>query len=110
MRASANRTRRRSSPRRADPHRHHQPARRETPAAEYLAELFAQAGLEPVLVGAEPERKNVVARLKGTGEKPPLLLAAHLDVVPAEPERLDATRRSPARSTTATCGAAAPST
>src|SRR5262249_38353229 len=61
------------------------PPGRETPAAEYLGDLFDQAGLAPVLVGAEPERKNVVARLQGTGEKPPLLLAAHLDVVPAEP-------------------------
>src|SRR5947199_9095299 len=60
------------------------PPGRETPAAEYLADLFVKAGLEPVLVGAEPERKNVVVRLKGTGEKAPLLLAAHLDVVPAE--------------------------
>src|SRR5438309_1931326 len=49
------------------------PPGRETPAAEYLADLFVQAGLEPVLVGAEPERQNVVVRLKGTGEKPPLL-------------------------------------
>jgi acetylornithine deacetylase/succinyl-diaminopimelate desuccinylase-like protein len=61
------------------------PPGRETPAAEYLADLFVKAGLEPVLVGAEPERKNVIVRLKGTGEAAPLLLAAHLDVVPAEP-------------------------
>src|SRR5262249_28625930 len=61
------------------------PPGRETPAAEYLADLLKQEGLEPVLVGAEPERKNVIARLKGSGEKGPLLLAAHLDVVPAEP-------------------------
>jgi acetylornithine deacetylase/succinyl-diaminopimelate desuccinylase-like protein len=61
------------------------PPGRETAAAEYLAEILRAAGLEPVLVGAEPERKNVIARLRGTGERPPLLLAAHLDVVPAEP-------------------------
>jgi acetylornithine deacetylase/succinyl-diaminopimelate desuccinylase-like protein len=61
------------------------PPGRETPAAEYLADLFVKAGFEPTLVGAEPERKNVIVRLKGTGEKAPLLLNAHLDVVPAEP-------------------------
>ncbi len=61
------------------------PPGRETPAAEYLAEVLTKAGLEPTLVGAEPERKCVVARLKGTGELPPLLLAAHLDVVTADP-------------------------
>ena len=62
------------------------PPGNETPAAEYMAELLAAAGLEPTLVGETPDRKNVIARLKGTGKKPPLLLAAHLDVVPAEPE------------------------
>jgi acetylornithine deacetylase/succinyl-diaminopimelate desuccinylase-like protein len=62
------------------------PPGNETPAAEYLAQLFSQAGLSPTLLGIEPRRKNVIARLQGTGEKPPLLLAAHLDVVTAEPE------------------------
>src|SRR5437764_619182 len=47
---------------------------------------FEREKLPPVMVGATPERKNVVARLRGTGKKPPLLLSAHLDVVPAEPE------------------------
>jgi acetylornithine deacetylase/succinyl-diaminopimelate desuccinylase-like protein len=61
------------------------PPGRETAAAEYLAQLFSADGVEPTLVGAEPERKCVVARLKGSGEAAPLLLAAHLDVVPAEP-------------------------
>src|SRR6476659_6166575 len=62
------------------------PPGNETPAAEYLARLFRAAGIEPVLAGGTPERQNVVARLKGDGSKQPLLLAAHLDVVEAEPE------------------------
>jgi acetylornithine deacetylase/succinyl-diaminopimelate desuccinylase-like protein len=62
------------------------PPGNETPAAEYLASLFEAAGLAPTLIGETPARKNVIARLKGSGAKPPLLLAAHLDVVPAEPE------------------------
>jgi acetylornithine deacetylase/succinyl-diaminopimelate desuccinylase-like protein len=61
------------------------PPGNETPAAEYLAELFRAGGLEPVLCGAAPERQNVVVRLKGSGNTPPLLLAAHLVVVEAEP-------------------------
>ena len=60
------------------------PPGKETPAANYLADLLRAAGLEPVLRGATPERQNVVARLRGSGKKPPLLLAAHLDVVPVE--------------------------
>jgi acetylornithine deacetylase/succinyl-diaminopimelate desuccinylase-like protein len=63
------------------------PPGNETPAAEYLAELLTSAGLSPTLIGETPARKNVIARLKGTGEKAPLLLAAHLDVVTVEAER-----------------------
>jgi len=63
------------------------PPGNETPAAEYLGDFFARAGLPPTLIGETPERKNVVVRLKGDGDKPPLLLTAHLDVVPVEAER-----------------------
>jgi acetylornithine deacetylase/succinyl-diaminopimelate desuccinylase-like protein len=62
------------------------PPGNETPAAEYLAQLFDAAGLPPQLIGETADRKNVIVRHKGTGEKAPLLLCAHLDVVPAEPE------------------------
>jgi acetylornithine deacetylase/succinyl-diaminopimelate desuccinylase-like protein len=61
------------------------PPGNETPAAEYLAQLFEKSKIEPTLIGTQPRRQNVIARLKGTGEKPPLLLCAHLDVVMAEP-------------------------
>lgn len=54
-------------------------------AAELLAEELDEAGLEPVLLQSAPGRGNVVARLRGTGEKAPLLLTAHLDVVEADP-------------------------
>jgi len=60
------------------------PPGNETPAAEYLASMLSGAGLDPQLVGADPCRMNVVARVKGSGLKPPLLLAAHTDVVPVE--------------------------
>jgi acetylornithine deacetylase/succinyl-diaminopimelate desuccinylase-like protein len=54
-------------------------------AAELLAEELSGAGLEPVVLQSAPGRGNVVTRLRGTGEKPPLLLTAHLDVVEADP-------------------------
>jgi len=63
------------------------PPGNETPAAEYLADLLREGGLEPTLLGPTPSRQSVTARLRGTGEKPPLLLHAHLDVVPVERER-----------------------
>jgi len=65
------------------------PPGKELPAAELLAEELSGAGLEPVVLESAPGRGNVVARLRGTGEKPPLLLTAHLDVVGADPAAWD---------------------
>ncbi len=62
------------------------PPGNETPAAKLLFDRLERAGLNPVLLESAPGRGNVVARLKGTGAKPPLLLTAHLDVVAVEPE------------------------
>lgn len=62
------------------------PPGNERPAADLLASELASAGLDPVVLESAPGRGNVVARLKGTGKKPPLLLTAHLDVVEHEPE------------------------
>lgn len=62
------------------------PPGRETAAAELCAQLLRAAGLEPRLIARVPERANVIARLAGDGTLPPLLLNAHLDVVPAEAE------------------------
>jgi acetylornithine deacetylase/succinyl-diaminopimelate desuccinylase-like protein len=74
---------------------------RERPAAEYVAERLAEAGLEPVLLESAPGRANVVARVagargesaggaqegprEGAQQEGALLLHGHLDVVPADP-------------------------
>ncbi|GLF99831.1 M20/M25/M40 family metallo-hydrolase [Streptomyces yaizuensis] len=59
---------------------------RERPAAEYVAERLAAAGLEPALLERVPGRTNVVARIEGTDPSADALLVhGHLDVVPAEP-------------------------
>ncbi|MFI5755030.1 M20/M25/M40 family metallo-hydrolase [Streptomyces sp. NPDC051569] len=59
---------------------------RERPAAEYVAERLAEAGLEPTLLERTPGRTNVVARIEGTDPSADALLVhGHLDVVPAEP-------------------------
>ncbi|MFF2012147.1 M20/M25/M40 family metallo-hydrolase [Streptomyces sp. NPDC058195] len=58
---------------------------RERPAAEYVAERLAAAGVEPVLLERTPGRTNVVARIAGTDPSADALLVhGHLDVVPAE--------------------------
>lgn len=57
-----------------------------TGLAEELARRFLAAGFPPAdvqVVGDDPLRRNLVVRLRGLGERPPILLLAHLDVVEA---------------------------
>src|SRR5438552_1718195 len=56
----------------------------ETAALRPLAERFRQAGVPVELLESAPGRGNLVARLRGSGRKRPLLLLAHVDVVPVE--------------------------
>ncbi len=56
----------------------------ERAAAERIAEEMRAAKLEPKILEKKPGRTNVVTRVKGKGDKPPLLLNAHLDVVEAD--------------------------
>ena len=46
--------------------------------------LLEEAGLEVRILAREDERPNLLARLPGAGDAPPLLLQGHVDVVPAE--------------------------
>jgi len=59
-------------------------------AAEYVAALLAEVGLEPVLHSSSRGRTSVVARFPGaaagTAERGALLVHGHLDVVPADPD------------------------
>jgi acetylornithine deacetylase/succinyl-diaminopimelate desuccinylase-like protein len=57
----------------------------ERPAAEHVAALLGDAGLEPVLLESHPGRASVVARMAGEDpSRPALLVHGHLDVVPAD--------------------------
>ncbi len=56
--------------------------------ADYLAARLEAAGIDAACVEAAPGRTNLIARLRGhRPELPPLMLASHTDVVPAEPQR-----------------------
>jgi acetylornithine deacetylase/succinyl-diaminopimelate desuccinylase-like protein len=60
------------------------PRSREREAAEYVAGLLAEVGLEPELVESAPGRTSVFARMEGEdADEPAILLHGHLDVVPA---------------------------
>jgi acetylornithine deacetylase/succinyl-diaminopimelate desuccinylase-like protein len=56
----------------------------EGPCVRHVADLLRDAGVECALLGVDPERPNLVARLSGQGAAPPLLLHAHADVVPVD--------------------------
>ena len=56
----------------------------ERAAAEHLKQLFDQHGIPAQVFAMDPERPNLVARLKGNGRKRPLLLLGHLDTVPVD--------------------------
>ena len=62
------------------------PPGNERAAAEFLAEVLRQRHLEPRLYESAPGRANLVARLRGEGERGPVLLLHHMDVVPADAE------------------------
>jgi acetylornithine deacetylase/succinyl-diaminopimelate desuccinylase-like protein len=56
----------------------------ETKLLEPVLARLKQAGIQGEIVESAPGRGNLVARIKGTGAKKPLLLLAHVDVVPVE--------------------------
>jgi len=60
------------------------PPGNESRVATYLKQVADASGIPAELLGEDPKRLNLVARLKGNGKNKPLLLMAHSDVVPAE--------------------------
>ncbi len=63
------------------------PPGNEIKAAEYLASVFKREGIAPTVLESAPGRGNIVARIKGDGRAAPLLLMAHIDVVPVEADK-----------------------
>src|SRR5271170_7867220 len=58
-----------------------------TPAAQAMAERLKAEGFpdsDIQVLGAAPHKMNMVVRYHGTGQRKPLLLLAHLDVVEAK--------------------------
>ncbi|MFZ0216377.1 MAG: M20/M25/M40 family metallo-hydrolase [Candidatus Dormiibacterota bacterium] len=56
----------------------------ETECVRWVDRLLRDAGLPTTLVGAVPERQNLVTRLPGSGEGPTVLVHGHVDVVPTK--------------------------
>src|SRR3954469_19652939 len=56
-------------------------------AVDYLKQVLEADGIPGGLSAREPDRPNLVARLKGTGRRQPLLLMGHTDVVTVDPAK-----------------------
>jgi acetylornithine deacetylase/succinyl-diaminopimelate desuccinylase-like protein len=61
------------------------PPGNERAAQEHLAGYLTAAGFACELLGAEPGRPNLVARLRGAGDGPTLCFLGHVDTVLANP-------------------------
>jgi acetylornithine deacetylase/succinyl-diaminopimelate desuccinylase-like protein len=59
----------------------------ETRAVEYLKKVLEAEGIPTQTFALDPDRANLVARLKGNGSKRPLLILAHTDVVGVQREK-----------------------
>src|SRR3954451_15558824 len=63
------------------------PPGNETLAAKHLQQILDREGIGAKLYALEPDRANVVARLKGNGSMKPLLLMGHTDVVGVQKDK-----------------------
>ncbi len=63
------------------------PPGNEIRVAEHIKSVLAAEGISAHVYESAPGRGNVVARLKGSGKKKPLLLMGHIDVVGVERDK-----------------------
>ena len=56
-------------------------------AVEYLKSVLDAAGIENKVFSTDPNRPNLVARLRGNGSKRPLLIMGHTDTVNVDPKK-----------------------
>lgn len=54
---------------------------------DYLKSVLDKEGIETKLFANDPNRPNLVARLKGNGKKRPVLIMGHTDVVKVDPAK-----------------------
>ncbi|HEY2845019.1 MAG TPA: M20/M25/M40 family metallo-hydrolase [Bryobacteraceae bacterium] len=63
------------------------PPGNETLVVDYLKKVFDAEGIPSQIFALDPQRANIVARLKGNGKKRPILIMAHTDVVGVQREK-----------------------
>ena len=60
------------------------PPGNEAECISFIKGLLTEVGIETTILARAPERPNLIARLSGQGNTPPLLLYGHVDVVTTE--------------------------
>jgi acetylornithine deacetylase/succinyl-diaminopimelate desuccinylase-like protein len=63
------------------------PPGNEVLAVEYLKGVLEKEGIPVQVFASDPKRPNLVARLKGSGKKRPILIMGHTDVVTVDPKK-----------------------
>src|SRR5215475_711586 len=63
------------------------PPGNETRAVDYLQQVLEKEGIPVQRFALEPNRANLVGRIKGNGKKRPILIMGHTDVVTVEPSK-----------------------
>ena len=54
---------------------------------DYLKQVLEREGIETKIFALDPQRPNLVARLRGSGKKRPVLIMGHTDVVRVDPAK-----------------------
>jgi acetylornithine deacetylase/succinyl-diaminopimelate desuccinylase-like protein len=63
------------------------PPGNEIRAVDYLKQVLDQEGIPYQVFAKDPQRPNLVARLKGNGKKRPIMVMGHTDVVTVDPAK-----------------------
>ena len=63
------------------------PPGNEIRAVEYLKQVLDAEGIPYQVFAKDPQRPNLVVRIKGNGKKKPLLIMGHTDVVTVDPKK-----------------------
>jgi acetylornithine deacetylase/succinyl-diaminopimelate desuccinylase-like protein len=63
------------------------PPGNETRVADYVRKVLENEGIPVIVAAQDPNRANIIARLKGNGSKKPLLIMGHSDTVRVDPAK-----------------------
>jgi len=63
------------------------PPGNEIRTVDYLAQVLKREGIPYEVFAKDPQRPNLVARIKGNGKKRPILVMGHTDVVTVDPKK-----------------------